>query len=225
MKQVTKARRWRPLVIVDIAVPRDAEPAIGELDGVYLFDIDDLERVVAANLAERAKAVSTAERIVGVEVAQFERWLKGQRVVPTIRALRDHFNRVGGPRGRSPAHPARSQGARSGRARRRDPPHRGSDPGQAACTIRRPPSRPTTPTRWPSPPARLFRLDTVDASEAEPSERSRGGAPAHRRALATLGLGDAALGPGLRSVSRSRPLLGSASGLGLGRLRPPASAR
>lgn len=94
-KRVTKARRWRPMVIVDIAVPRDAEPALGELDGVYLFDIDDLERVVAANLAERGKAVSAAERIVEVEVAHFERWLKTQRVVPTIRALRDHFNRVG----------------------------------------------------------------------------------------------------------------------------------
>ncbi|MEZ4404738.1 MAG: glutamyl-tRNA reductase [Kofleriaceae bacterium] len=95
MKQVTKARRWRPMVIVDIAVPRDADPEVGELDGVYLFDIDDLERVVAANLAERGKAASVAERIVEVEVAQFGRWLRAQKVVPTIRALRDHFAAVG----------------------------------------------------------------------------------------------------------------------------------
>lgn len=94
MKQVARARRWRPMVIVDIAVPRDAEPAIGKLDGVYLFDIDDLERVVAANLEERGKAAEAAGRIVAVEVGQFEQWLRVQKVVPTILALRDHFSRI-----------------------------------------------------------------------------------------------------------------------------------
>ena len=95
MKKVAKARRWRPVVIVDIAVPRDAEPAIGDEDGVYLFDIDDLERVVAANLAERSKAAAAAGRIVDTEVAHFHAWLRAQKVVPTIRALRDHFGQVG----------------------------------------------------------------------------------------------------------------------------------
>ncbi len=95
MKKVAKARRWRPVVIVDIAVPRDADPAIGKEDGVYLFDIDDLERVVAANLAERGKAATAAGRIVDVEVAHFHAWLRAQKVVPTIRALRDHFGQVG----------------------------------------------------------------------------------------------------------------------------------
>jgi glutamyl-tRNA reductase len=93
-KRVTKARRWRQLVVIDIAVPRDAEPAIGELDGVYVFDIDDLEKVVAANLAERAKAAEHAARIVEHEAGQFEHWLRTQAVVPTIRALRDRFSRV-----------------------------------------------------------------------------------------------------------------------------------
>jgi glutamyl-tRNA reductase len=93
-KRVTKARRWRQLVVIDIAVPRDAEPAIGELDGVYVFDIDDLEKVVAANLAERAKAAEHAVRIVEHEAGQFEHWLRSQAVVPTIRALRDRFARV-----------------------------------------------------------------------------------------------------------------------------------
>jgi glutamyl-tRNA reductase len=93
-KRVTKARRWRQLVVIDIAVPRDAEPAIGELDGVYVFDIDDLEKVVAANLAERAKAAEHAARIVEHEAGQFEHWLRTQAVVPTIRALRDRFARV-----------------------------------------------------------------------------------------------------------------------------------
>jgi glutamyl-tRNA reductase len=93
-KKVAKRRRWRPIVVVDIAVPRDADPAIGKLDGVYVFDIDDLERVVAANLAERHKAADAAERIVAMEVGQFETWLRAQKVVPTIRALREHFARV-----------------------------------------------------------------------------------------------------------------------------------
>jgi len=93
-KKVTKRRRWKPIMVVDIAVPRDADPAIGELDGVYVFDIDDLEKVVAANLAERRKAADAVERIVAIEVGQFEQWLRAQKVVPTIRALRDHFTRV-----------------------------------------------------------------------------------------------------------------------------------
>jgi glutamyl-tRNA reductase len=93
-KKVTKARRWKPMMIVDIAVPRDAEPAIGELDGVYLFDIDDLDKVVAKNLAERSKAAEHGARIVEHEAAQFEQWLRSQQVVPTIRALREKCSQV-----------------------------------------------------------------------------------------------------------------------------------
>jgi glutamyl-tRNA reductase len=77
--------------VIDIAVPRDAEPAIGDFDGVYVFDIDDLEKVVAANLAERAKAAEHAARIVEHEAGQFEHWMRSQGVVPTIRALRERF--------------------------------------------------------------------------------------------------------------------------------------
>jgi glutamyl-tRNA reductase len=93
-KKVTKARRWRPIMVIDIAVPRDAEPAIADFDGLYLFDIDDLEKVVAANLAGRAKAGEHAARIVEHEAGQFEHWLRSQGVVPTIRALRERFAQV-----------------------------------------------------------------------------------------------------------------------------------
>jgi glutamyl-tRNA reductase len=93
-KQVTKARRWRPMMVIDIAVPRDAEPEINELDGIYLFDIDNLDKVVAANLAERAKAAEHATRIVEHEAGQFEQWVRTQGVVPTIRALRERFAQV-----------------------------------------------------------------------------------------------------------------------------------
>lgn len=90
-KKVARKRRYEPIVVVDIAVPRDADPGIGKLDGVYLFDIDDLERVVASNLKERAKEADAAQYIVDGEVLQFRRWLQTQRVVPTIRALRERF--------------------------------------------------------------------------------------------------------------------------------------
>lgn len=93
-KKVAKQRKWRSIFVIDIAVPRDAEPAIGELDGVFLYDIDDLEKVVHANLAERAKAGEQAGRIVEHEAGQFEHWLRTQGVVPTIRALREHFNTI-----------------------------------------------------------------------------------------------------------------------------------
>jgi len=75
-------------------VPRDAEPAVGELDGVYLYNIDDLDKVVQANLAERAKAADHAAKIVEHEAGQFEHWLRTQGVVPTIRALRERFAEV-----------------------------------------------------------------------------------------------------------------------------------
>ncbi len=93
-KKVMKTRRWRNLMVIDIAVPRDAEPAIGELDGVFLFDIDNLENVVATNLSERAKAAEHAHKIVEHEASQFEHWVRSQGVVPTIRALREKFAQV-----------------------------------------------------------------------------------------------------------------------------------
>jgi glutamyl-tRNA reductase len=89
-----KRRRHKPQIICDIAVPRDAEAAVGEVDGVYLFDVDDMQRVVADNLRERAREAEAAELIVGREVSEFVRWLDSQAVVPTIRALRERFAAV-----------------------------------------------------------------------------------------------------------------------------------
>jgi glutamyl-tRNA reductase len=84
----------RRRVFVDIAVPRDVEPEVNELDGAYLYDIDDLEKIVAANLADRAKAAEQAVKIVEHEAGQFEHWMRSQGVVPTIRALREKFAAV-----------------------------------------------------------------------------------------------------------------------------------
>ncbi len=93
-KKVMRARRYEPIVVIDIAVPRDADAAIGKLDGCYLFDIDDLERVVAQNLKERAREADAAERIVEHEVGEFGKWMRSQLVVPTIRSLRERFTEV-----------------------------------------------------------------------------------------------------------------------------------
>lgn len=94
MKQVVKKRRYRPIVLVDIAVPRDVDRAVGSLDGVYLFDIDDLRVVVEENLKERTKEAAFAEEIVDHEVGEFSKWLSRHKVVPTIRSLREHFSRI-----------------------------------------------------------------------------------------------------------------------------------
>jgi glutamyl-tRNA reductase len=89
MKQVMKARKHRPIFIVDIAVPRDFEPDAAKIDGVYLFDIDDLERVVADNRRGREGESSSAELIVEHETRQFLSWQRAQGAVPTIKALRE----------------------------------------------------------------------------------------------------------------------------------------
>ncbi|MFN8423331.1 MAG: glutamyl-tRNA reductase [Anaerolineae bacterium] len=83
-----RRRPDRPLVIVDIAVPRDVEPAAGDVPNVRLLDVDDLQLVVASNLAERASAGPQVERIVDAEAERFDRWLAALDVTPTIAALR-----------------------------------------------------------------------------------------------------------------------------------------
>lgn len=93
-KTVAKRRRYRQMIVIDIAVPRDAEQGINDIEQVYLFNIDDLDKVVQANLAERQKAAEHAGKIVEHEAGQFEQWLRTQAVVPTIRALREKFAQV-----------------------------------------------------------------------------------------------------------------------------------
>jgi glutamyl-tRNA reductase len=87
-KRALRHRRGRPVFFVDIAVPRDLDPAINELDGCYLYDIDDLERVVEGAAAGRREAVSRAEAIVAEEAAAFDLWQRSLDVVPAIASLR-----------------------------------------------------------------------------------------------------------------------------------------
>jgi glutamyl-tRNA reductase len=82
-------RAGRPLCVLDIAVPRDVDPAVGALDNVFLYDIDDLQGVVAAGIGTRKREIPAAERIIEQEVAVFWKWYAGRDAVDVIRALRD----------------------------------------------------------------------------------------------------------------------------------------
>ncbi|ADU51376.1 glutamyl-tRNA reductase [Thermaerobacter marianensis DSM 12885] len=89
VREAMRRRRQRPLLLVDIAVPRDVEPAAGRLDGVFLYDIDDLQAVVEANLRLRREEAARVEAMLEDEVRQFEGWLQSLNVVPLIRSLRE----------------------------------------------------------------------------------------------------------------------------------------
>ena len=88
MLKIVRARQNRPLCIIDIAVPRDVEGDVRDIDGVYLFNIDDLQQIVAVNMEERQKAAMTAEIIVQEEVVTMMGWMKTLETVPTIVALK-----------------------------------------------------------------------------------------------------------------------------------------
>ena len=94
MSGVMKARRHKPLFLIDIAVPRDVDPRVGELDNVFLYDVDDLQKVSHENLALRQKETEHAEKIVEGEVQQFESWRRSLDLTPTIVALRERFRDV-----------------------------------------------------------------------------------------------------------------------------------
>lgn len=88
--RATSKRNGAPLLVVDIAVPRDADPAIGNLPGVTLLDLDDLESVSQANRLEREKEVAQVEDIIDEEVSRFQEWWDTRRVAPGIAQLKEH---------------------------------------------------------------------------------------------------------------------------------------
>jgi glutamyl-tRNA reductase len=92
LELVMANRQGRPLLLIDIAVPRDIDPACGELDGVTLYDIDDLQANVAHNLSTRAEEAPRALAIVEEEIRRFARWLGQLDALPTVSALREHGN-------------------------------------------------------------------------------------------------------------------------------------
>lgn len=90
VESAIKTRRHRPIFMVDLAVPRDVEAEVAELDDVFLYTVDDLAQVVTEGMVNRQEAAIDAEVIVAARVANFMHWLKQRGAVPTIKALRDH---------------------------------------------------------------------------------------------------------------------------------------
>jgi len=91
---VMRRRRQQPMFFIDIAIPRDIDPAVNDVENVYLFTVDDLQEVVSANLQQRNEEAKKAEEIVNQEIGQFFKWLSSLEVTPTIVALRSKFDEV-----------------------------------------------------------------------------------------------------------------------------------
>ena len=94
MEEVLKRRKNRPMFLIDIAVPRDIDPKVNDISNTYLYDVDDLQGVVQANLKERQKEAGKAEAIVEQEIGQFHQWLGNLEVKPTVIALRRKFEEI-----------------------------------------------------------------------------------------------------------------------------------
>lgn len=87
-------RKNRPMFFIDIAVPRDVDAAVGKLDGIFVYDIDDLQSVVATHVADRRREAERAETIINAEVEKFSSKRFTQEVVPTIVSLQEHLERI-----------------------------------------------------------------------------------------------------------------------------------
>jgi glutamyl-tRNA reductase len=94
VEAIMRPRRNRPLFIIDIAMPRDVEAAAGEIEQVFLYNIDDLQATVRENLARRSSEVARAEAIVRDEVEKYGAWLNSRRAIPTVVALRQRFEDI-----------------------------------------------------------------------------------------------------------------------------------
>jgi len=94
LRGVMRRRRGRPVLLVDIAVPRDVEPAANRIEGVYLYDIDDLRAVVQEQLTTRALELDRCRAIVDEETRGYEQWLERQGIAPTLKRLYDSFEAV-----------------------------------------------------------------------------------------------------------------------------------
>lgn len=87
-------RKNRPMFFIDIAVPRDVDPEMNKLDGIFVYDIDDLQQAVSAHVADRKKEAERAEAIISDEVSRFQARLQTLDVVPTIVSLQDHLETI-----------------------------------------------------------------------------------------------------------------------------------
>ncbi|MCX7771020.1 MAG: glutamyl-tRNA reductase [Proteobacteria bacterium] len=94
VKEAIKSRRNKPMFFIDIAVPRDIDPKVNDLDNVFVYDIDDLQNVVDANLKERQREAEKAELIINEEIKAFKDWMNSLSVKPILVSLRRHFENI-----------------------------------------------------------------------------------------------------------------------------------
>jgi glutamyl-tRNA reductase len=94
MKKIIEARKNRPMFLIDIAVPRNIDPAVNDLDNIFLYDIDDLQKVVDNNLRGRMDEAAEADKIVMEEVERLEAWIRSREVVPMIVSLQTQLEQV-----------------------------------------------------------------------------------------------------------------------------------
>jgi glutamyl-tRNA reductase len=94
IEEAMRPRRGRPLFVIDIALPRDVEASAGNLDDVFLYNLDDLQTIVQENMARRTAELDRAERIVGEELERFTSWMQSREIVPTVVALRQRFETI-----------------------------------------------------------------------------------------------------------------------------------
>ena len=94
VERALKVRRNQPMLLVDIAVPRDVEPEVGKLANAYLYSVDDLQQIIEKNMAQRKAAATQAETIVAQESGEFMAWLRAQSASETIRDYRSQADRV-----------------------------------------------------------------------------------------------------------------------------------
>lgn len=94
VEAATGRHRRDPLFIIDVAVPRDVEASVGEIEQVFLYNVDDLQSVVQENLSRRGAEIERAERIVDEELARFAAWQRSRGAIPTVVALRERFDAI-----------------------------------------------------------------------------------------------------------------------------------
>lgn len=94
VQEILKRRKFKSMFFIDIAVPRDIDPKVDDVDNAYLFTVDNLQEIVQANLAQRNQEAEKAEEIIEQEIGQFHKWLSQLEVTPTIVALRSRFDEI-----------------------------------------------------------------------------------------------------------------------------------
>ena len=94
VESAVKQRKHRPMLMIDIAVPRDIEPEVGEMEDIYLYTVDDLQEIIEEGLKSRQEAAEQAEEIIDTQVAHFMGWLQSLNAVDAIRQFRDHATNI-----------------------------------------------------------------------------------------------------------------------------------